>query len=255
MGKTVFIECHGRLTMDMLTGSLLDMGVPFPYLEGELRRAAPEEVPLWGSCSTAQIKAAYFHIPPRPHKELLLKEQELLDRWNELCSKGGKEWKETGWKVISALGDGASEALDIPADIVDFGRCGVVRENVVSLYAFLVCMEYLSADRMYVCPIDLKPAESEKGRSAECMLKRNGTTESHPIAPELIEPFAAAALEGMAADFLPMDSRFLPEKTAYGTDSSTAPGGDNTVAAYIGYFTDRKKSVFDSSVKIFGVEP
>ncbi len=254
MGKTVFIKCYGRLTMDMMTAGLLDMGVPFPYIEDELARAVPEIHPLWGSCSTVQIKAAYFHIPPRPHKEFLLKEQELLDIWDQLCVRGGKEWKEAGWKVISALGDGASEALDIPADIVDFGRCGVIREDLISLYAFLAALSYLDADRVYACPIDLAETDSEKGRCTECTLKRNGTTESHPVASELIDPFAAAVLEGLAAGFLPMDSRFLPEKTAYGTDSSTEPDGDNTVAVYIGYFTDRKRSIFDSSVKIFGVE-
>ena len=39
-------------------------------------------------------------------------------------------------------------------------------------------------------------------------------------------------LEGLAAKFMPMDGRFLADKTAYGSASAKKPTGESTVAEY-----------------------
>lgn len=74
-----------------------------------------------------------------------------------------------------------------------------------------------------------------------------------PIDAEDIHPFAAAMLEGLAAKFMPMDGRFLADKTAYGSASAEKPTGESTVAEYLGYFQDRGDSVFSRHLKVFGM--
>ncbi len=70
---------------------------------------------------------------------------------------------------------------------------------------------------------------------------------------EDVDPFAAAMLEGLSAAFMPMDGRFLTDRTAYGSSSAEKPTGDNTLAEYLGYFTDRGESVFSRHMKVFGM--
>ena len=61
--------------------------------------------------------------------------------------------------------------------------------------------------------------------------------------------------EGLSADFISMDGRFLSDKTAYGSSSADKPTGDNTVCLYLGYYTDRAESVFGRHMKVFGANP
>ena len=43
MGRALFIDCYGRMSMDILTGGMLDMGVPEPYLLEEMKKAGATE--------------------------------------------------------------------------------------------------------------------------------------------------------------------------------------------------------------------
>lgn len=253
MAKSLFIRCYGRLTPDMMVGGLLDMGVPVPYVEEALSQAGRTEKAITASPSKAQIKAGYFHLPPLPRTELLLKERPMLAFWNALCDKGCQEYRNGGWKVISAFSAGEAEVLDLPADIVDFYRGGAGEENLLSLYAFLACLDYLSVETVFTCPFEVGEAKTEKEKITAAILRRSGSTEGLPVPPAGIEPFAAAMLEGLSSDFTPMDGRFLLETTSYGTDSSTSPDGDNTAAFYLGYFTEQRESIFRKQLKTFGV--
>lgn len=253
--KSLFIRCYGRLTPDMLVGGLIDMGVPPVYLSSCLRDAGADVRFLEKANAKAQFSAHYFHIPDGLHEELLLKQNDLLGKWNELCGESGAPWKTTGWKVISALCAGASDAVDeIPGTIIDLRRGHVREEDIYSLYCFLAGLSYLEAEVVYTCPFELAHGESEAARMTERILTRAGSTAGSPVSAEAIQPFAAAMLEELSADFTPMDSRFLTDKTAYGTDSGDEPDGDNTAALYLGYFTEKQESLFSRQMKVFGKE-
>ena len=98
-----------------------------------------------------------------------------------------------------------------------------------------------------------KPVYKEKLRLRSYGVPDAGSTVGKPIDAEDIHPFAAAMLEGLAAKFMPMDGRFLADKTAYGSASAEKPTGESTVAEYLGYFQDRGDSVFSRHLKVFGM--
>ena len=252
--KALFIRCYGRLTPDMLVGALIDMGVPPVYLEAKMKEAGASSSFIEKANSKAQFSAHYFRIPDSADKSLLLKQDDLLTRWNDLCEKGSADFKETGWRVISTLCAGASAAVDeIDGNIVDLRRGNVREEDVDSLYAFLSGLLYLETEGMYTVPFSLEPASEEAAKMTEKILTRAGALSGKPIPASDISPFAAAVLEALSADFTPMDGRFLAERTAYGTESSEAPDGDNTVQMILGYFTESRESVFNKTVKVFGI--
>ena len=185
---------------------------------------------------------------------MLLKERDIFKLWRDICEKGAPDWEDTGWKVFSALTSGASDAIDeIAGNIIDLRRIGVSEENLISLYLFLACLDYLEVESLFVAPFSLKEGRSERARATLHILTDAGSTVGEPIDAEDIHPFAAAMLEGLAAKFMPMDGRFLADKTAYGSASAEKPTGESTVAEYLGYFQDRGDSIFSRHLKVFGM--
>lgn len=252
--KALFIRCYGKLTADMMIGALIDMGVPTVYLKSKLSDAGIACDFIEKPNPKAQISAHYFHIPPRGSKPLLLKEADLFKEWKQICDKGMPDWEDTGWKVFSALTRGASDAVDeIAANVIDLRRIGVSEENLISLYLFLACLDYLEVESLFVVPFSLKEGNTESARATMEILTDAGSTVGEPIGAEDIHPFAAAMLEGLSAGFMPMDGRFLIDKTAYGSASAEKPTGDSTVAEYLGYFQDRGESIFSRHLKVFGM--
>lgn len=253
--KALFIRCYGKLTVDMMVGGLIDMGVPPVYLKSRLKDAGLPENFIEKPNPKAQVSAHYFHIPPSGNKPLLLKEADLFRIWKEICSKEAPEWEEIGWKVFSVLTAGASDAVDdIPGNIVDLRRIGVSEENLSSLYLFLAALDYLEVETLFTCPFSITAGKTEAGKAAAAILTDAVSTVGTPISTEEIAPFAAAMLEGLSASFMPMDSRFLADRTAYGSSSAEKPTGDNTVAEYLGYFTDWGESIFSRHMKVFGMD-
>lgn len=124
-------------------------------------------------------------------------------------------------------------------------------ENAVSLYLLLCCLDYLETESLFTIPFSIEKGTSEAARASLAILKSAGATDGEPVPAEDIHPFAAAILEGLSADFISMDGRFLSDKTAYGSSSADKPTGDNTVCLYLGYYTDRAESVFGRHMKVF----
>lgn len=252
--KALFIRVYGMLMPDMLVGGLIDMGVPAVYLRSKLNDAGIQESFIEKAYPKAQIPAHFFTIPEAKEKPLLLKQADIFRIWRGICEKGAPDWEETGWKVFSVLTSGASDALDeIPATIVDLRRARVTEENLMALYLFLAGLDYLGVESVFVVPFAMEKGTTEAGKTTEKILVNAGATAGQSISADRVYPFAAAMLEGLAAAFIPMDGRFLVDKTAYGTGSETGPGGDNTVAEYLGYFTDRGETIFSRHPKVFGM--
>ena len=253
--KSLFIRCYGKLTPDMLVGGLIDMGVPPVYLKSRLADAGASVDFIEKSNAKAQFSAHYFHIPDGDHTELLLKQDALLADWNRLCTKEEEAFKMTGWKVISALCAGASDAVDeIPGNIIDLRRGGVREEDALSLFCFLAGIDYLGVDAIFTVPFEVGDQKGEAERMTERILTRAGSTAGLPIPAGDILPFAAAMLEGLSKAFTAMDDRFIPDHTAYGSESAESPDGNNTVALYLGDFIEKQESVFARQMKVFGKE-
>lgn len=187
--KALFVRCYGKLTADMMIGGLIDMGVPPVYLTSKLKDAGLSCEFIEKPNPKAQISAHYFHIPEAGEKPMLLKERDIFKIWRDICEKGAPDWEDTGWKVFSALTSGASDAIDeIAGNIIDLRRIGVSEENLISLYLFLACLDYLEVESLFVVPFSLKEGKSERARATLHILTDAGSTVGKPIDAEDIHP-------------------------------------------------------------------
>ncbi len=252
--KALFVKCHGKLTTDMLIGGLIDMGVPVEYVKMKLQEATLDFQFIEKNRPSDKIPARYFHVVDKANKPLLLRQGDLFRIWRHICDTVASEWEQIGWKVFSILTAGASDALDeIPANIVGLRRCNVREEDVVSLYCFLACLDYLGVESLFTVPFSLNPGEDEAGKTTYKILIRAKSSSGVPLSPGDIDPFAAAVLEGLSAEFIDMDGRFISEKTTYGAYNPDEITGDNTVALHLGYFNDKNSTIFSRQLKVFGV--
>ena len=238
--KALFIRCYGLLTADMLTGALIDMGVPPAYLASRLREAGAPDGFIEKANDKAQFGAHYFRIPGSVRT---VTREDLLADWESLCKAASPSFAEAGRRVLALL-PGERDLLPLRVDSA----------SARSLYCFLAGVEYLEAEAIFTCPFELGHGIDEGGKLTEAILVRAGSTAGMPIPAEGISPMAAAMLEGLSADFTPIDGRFLLDSTAYGSASSESPDGDNTVAVYLGYFTERKDSIFGRRIKVLGTK-
>lgn len=179
--KALFVRCYGKLTADMMIGGLIDMGVPPVYLRSKLEDAGLSAPFIEKPNPKAQISAHYFHIPENGEKPMLLKERDIFKLWRDICEKGAPDWEDTGWKVFSALTSGASDAIDeIAGNVIDLRRIGVSEENLISLYLFLACLDYLEVESLFVVPFSLKAGRSERARATLHILTDAGSTVGEP---------------------------------------------------------------------------
>lgn len=248
MGRALFIDCYGRMSMDILTGGMLDMGVPEPYLLEEMKKAGATE-PLLKKFSKTRIKATYFHIPSVLSTAVALHAEDLAQRWNDLCSRGEKNWTDKGQKIFQILAEQAAAASGADAETADLTSVGVTMQETDSLYAFFSCLEYLDIDSVYCCPLHMAAQKNAREVCTAALLNEADTLGGKEVAPGLIDPFAAAVICSLTAAFLPVDSRFLTDRTSYGTSGSMQPDSGNTAAFYCGYFVE-KPTLFNRRIKV-----
>lgn len=241
--KAVFLKCYGVLTPDMMVGGLIDMGVPPVYLFSCLKEAGRTETFIEQANPKAQISAHYFRIPKAEGS--FRSKEDLLRLWQSLTEKKQNDWTEKGMKVFSVLFAALPEGKE-PGDY------GIGGEDVLSLYLFLAALDYLDAEIFFTVPFEKGEGSTLPGKLSAEILQDAVSTQGNPVPADGIAPFAAAMLEGLSEEFLPMDGRFLVDKTAYGSASVEKPDGENTAAEYLGYFHEKETSILGKRIRIFG---
>ena len=248
--KALFIKGYYKITADMLIGAMIDMGVPSLYLKSELKDAGLSDYFIEMANPKAKIGAHYFFIPNTSGETDFTEESWTL-KWAKICNKKYKERISCGINVIKTV-TRAFDELNIKDK--SLGMAGIDGSSHAKLYCILSALDYLGVENVLTCPFSVEDGKDEKGKITKSILKRAVTTTNLSLYAENITPFAAAILESISVDFLPMDGRFLVDNTAYGSDSVEKTDGENTLSIYLGYFHDRESSIFKSKLKVFGTK-
>ncbi len=247
--KSLIVKCNNHLTLNMILGGLVNIGVPKVYLESEIAKTPWPVKLLVKSNSKVQIGTHYFDIEPIGWNEIITFSS-MREFWNRLCKSTHPEFLKMGLEVIKTLENGY---VSVVKNNETLESLHITIESLISLYLLFLSMQYLEIEVVFTSPVDIDKGKSLIGELTSYILKRQGSTVGIPISPEEIHPFAAAVLESLSKDFVPVDGRFIIDATAYGSDSIENPTGENTVTLYMGYYTDKTSSVFQKYVQIFGL--
>lgn len=239
--KALFVKVNGPLTVDMMVGGLIDMGVPPVYLKASLKEIGETIDFIEEANPKAQVSAHYFYIPPQG--KVFSSKGEILLAWQKLKKESESYWYQRDLKIFQALFSHVSDEK--------ISGLRITKEKLVSLYLFMKGLDYLDAEAFFVVPFSIEEGASEEGKASFAILENAISTQGLPLSTDGMDPFAGAVLEGLSDDYMPMDGRFLVDKTSYGSNSVKRPTGDNTIALFLGYFTNRGDSIFGKRIQLF----
>jgi hypothetical protein len=147
-------DCSAGISGDMTVAALLDLGVPIPYLEGELGKL---ELPA-GSWSIAQgresrrgIEAARFLVEaPGHHTHRHFSQIRAMIADAPLTERA----KELALAIFTRLAEAEARVHGTTVDAVHFHEVGAM-DSIIDIVGAAICLDYLGIDACHTTPLPL----------------------------------------------------------------------------------------------------
>jgi uncharacterized protein (TIGR00299 family) protein len=253
--KTLYLDLFSGISGDMFMGALLDVGLDFPHLSGELEKLKVEGYHLHVSRGKrAQIEGTKFdvHLGRHSHghehehghehahghehgrtyaeiKQLILKSE--ISDWA----------REKSIAVFNRIAAAEGKIHGVPADKVHFHEVGAV-DSIVDIVGACIGLEFLGKPRVLASqPIDGTGwIDCAHGRfpvpapaTLEILAARGIALTQCEEPHELITPTGAALLAEFVEEFGPMKN-FAPARIGFGLGSRDNPTRPNVLRAIMG---------------------
>jgi hypothetical protein len=253
--KTLYLDLFSGISGDMFMGALLDVGLDFPHLAGELQKLNVEGYHLQVSRGKrAQIEGTRFDVHPGHHAQgHVHKVHEVQDHGHEhgrdyaeikqlLLQSGISPWaREKAVAVFSRIAAAEGKIHGVPAEKVHFHEVGAV-DSIVDIAGACIGLEYLGKPRVLASqPIDGTGwIDCAHGRlpipapaTLEILAARGIALTQCEEPRELITPTGAALLAEFAEEFGPMKN-FAPARIGFGLGSRDNPTRPNLLRVILG---------------------
>jgi hypothetical protein len=243
--KTLYLDLFSGISGDMLMGALLDVGLDFPHLAGELQKLNVEGYRLQVSRGKrAQIEGTKFdvhaghlsdghgHEHGRDYAEI----KQLILR------SGISAWaREKAIAVFNRIAVAEGKIHGVPAEKVHFHEVGAV-DSIIDVAGACIGLEFLGKPRVLASqPIDGTGwIDCAHGRlpipapaTLEILAARGIALTQCEEPRELITPTGAALLAEFVEEFGPMKN-FAPARIGFGLGSRDNPTRPNVLRAILG---------------------
>jgi uncharacterized protein (TIGR00299 family) protein len=245
MMRALLYECASGISGDMNLGALIDLGVPYDYLAGELaalqlggefalRVERAQKMGIAGTRATVvlagiaaqEIDHAHAHAHAHEHEHEHVPVAHTHRRYRDIRRLIEDSPYKTPVKVIASrifavLAEAEAKVHGIEQDEVEFHEVGSI-DSIVDVFGAAICLDYLAVDVVLAGPVELgagfvrcahgrlpvpAPATLEILRQIPCT--RGG------VEGEATTPTGAAILKATVQRF---DRRlsFVPLRTGYG---------------------------------------
>jgi uncharacterized protein (TIGR00299 family) protein len=251
--KTLYLDLFSGISGDMFIGALLDVGLDFPHLSGELQKLNLEGYHLHMSRGKrAQIEGTKFDVHlgrhPHGHEHKHEHEQEPAHgrdyaEIKQLISQSGiSPWaRKKAIAVFDRIAAAEGKIHGVPVDKVHFHEVGAV-DSIIDIAGACIGLEFLGKPRILAGqPIDGTGwIDCAHGRfpipapaTLEILAARGIALTQCDEPRELITPTGAALLAEFAEEFGPMKN-FTPTRIGFGLGSRDNPTRPNVLRAIIG---------------------
>ncbi len=239
--RTLYLDCFGGASGDMILGALLDLGAPFEAavsvpsrlgLEGvEVRVGKSRRSGL--SCTDLKV----FHSPGG-HVGSLGGIKSILDA-GELSEEVYKKSLDAFERLARAEG----EIHGAAAEEVHFHEVGSP-DTFVDIVGVMACLEHFGWPPVYASPLPLGGGSVDCGHGeyplpspATLKLLENAPVYQLPEPGERVTPTGAALLATVVRAFGPLPPMVV-EKSGYGMGDRETPGRPNLLRAVLGRATE-----------------
>jgi uncharacterized protein (TIGR00299 family) protein len=255
--KTLYLDLFSGISGDMFIGALLDVGLDFPHLAGELQKLNLEGYHLHVSRGKrAQIEGTKFDVHPGHHSQGHVHEvHEVHEHVHEhehgrhyaeikqlILESGISTWaREKAIAVFNRIAAAEGKIHGVPAEKVHFHEVGAV-DSIVDIVGACIGLEFLGKPRVLAGqPIDGTGwIDCAHGRlpvpapaTLEILAARGVALTQCEEPHELITPTGAALLAEFVEEFGPMKN-FTPARIGFGLGSRDNPTRPSVLRAILG---------------------
>ena len=211
--KVAYFDCFSGASGDMILGALLDAGLSFEHLEGELKKLQlshyalrRREVLKGGFKATHFIVDVDEHHHGHAHRHLGEIERIILE------SALGEEVKSKSIRVFRRLAEAEASVHNEPVDHVHFHEVGAV-DAIIDIVGAAIGLTALGIEEFYCSPLHVGTGtvKCEHGvlpvpAPATAALIIGVPFYATGVPGELLTPTGAAILTSLASGFGPMSS-------------------------------------------------
>jgi len=257
--KTLYLDLFSGISGDMFMGALLDVGLDYPHLAGELQKLKLEGYHLHVSRGKrAQIEGIKFdvhlghhshgheHEHGHAHQHEHEHEHEHGRNYAEikqlLLSSGLSTWaREKAIAVFERVAVAEGKIHGVPPEKVHFHEVGAV-DSIIDIAGACIGLEFFGKPRVLASqPIDGTGwIDCAHGRfpvpapaTLEILAARGVALTQCEEPHELITPTGAALLAEFVEEFGPMKN-FTPARIGFGLGSRDNPTRPNVLRAILG---------------------
>lgn len=146
--KTLYLDCQAGISGDMTVAALLDLGVPFDYLQEELAKLLLPANSYKISASTAKrhnITALKFDV--NPNEQTAHRHYADIDKMIAASSLAERA-KTVARSVFRKLAEAESKVHGVALEEVHFHEVGAV-DSIVDIVGAAICLDYLAVEKIY----------------------------------------------------------------------------------------------------------
>jgi uncharacterized protein (TIGR00299 family) protein len=252
MSLTLYLDCFSGASGDMLIGALIDCGLDFDLLRGELKKLGVEGYELsLTRVDRSGISASKFdvflhshdhdHEHHHHHHHHHAHEHRSLSQIKRIIasSKLTDEIKERANTIFQRIGEAESKIHNIPIESVHFHEVGAI-DSIIDIVGACIGLDALKIDRITSSPLHVGTGTFKCAHGtypvpgpATAELLRGVPIYSREIEGELVTPTGAAIISTLASSYGPMPMMRI-ERIGYGAGTRTYPNFPNVLRAVIG---------------------
>lgn len=248
--KIAYLDCFSGISGDMFLGALLDSGLSFGELAGQVKKLPLEAYRLESFREARnQIFGTRLVVTStgkeQPHRDLKAI-REIIEQ-----GKFPESVKAKGIQIFEALARVEGEIHNLPAEEVHFHEIGAV-DSIIDILGTVYGVERLGIEALFVSPLPLGSGlvECSHGRiplpsPATTALLKDVPVFDSGLAHEMVTPTGAALVKGLARSFGPMPPMAI-QCIGYGVGKKNLPDRPNMTRILIG--NDRDEADGDTVV-------
>lgn len=238
MNRLCYFDCFSGISGDMILAALIDLGLDFKYLEGELKKLKLSGYTIKTSkVMRCSLSGTRFEVEVQKHKH----QHRSLSNILTLIDKSSlnEQVKEKASSMFRRLGQIEANIHRTAVDKVTLHEVGAV-DSIIDIVGIAIGLQLLEVDEFCSSPINVGSGtvECQHGTlpvpspaTAE-LLKGIPIYSSGPEC-ELTTPTGALVLASYAKSFGPMP-QMIVEKIGYGAGKKDFPHFPNLLRIFVG---------------------
>lgn len=220
MMKIAYFDCFSGVSGDMCLGALIDAGLEFGQLKGELAKLPLADYDLrWEKVVRHGISAANIYVEIDEENQPARHLMDILQIIDASMLPAGVKTKSKA--VFHRLAAAEAKVHDLPEENVHFHEVGAV-DAIIDVVGTVLGMHLLAVDKIYASPLPMgkgfiRCAHGLMPSPAPAVLEilRDLPIYGTGITEELVTPTGAALLAVLADDFRDLPAIKI-EKVGYG---------------------------------------